>query len=335
MRFEVLRRNLGLKLSCLAAAILLYFVANNQVNPQTAVEVLLRPRFVNTPKNLVVVGEVVVPPLTISGPAALVDGARKRQIPARVDLSNATEGVSRLPVEYDLPDGVRRRIPIDGDESLLATVTLERKEQGIFAVDVLHNESALAGYRYAEAVTKPSKVEVSGRAADVRRVRRVVADVQNTTDRGAIDREVKVTAQDEKSRQVEGVTITPDTVRVAIDLERQPTTKTLLLSLSQQGKPAPGFELYDYALSPSLVTVRGSQDALRALSTLSVRIDVTGIAESTTRTVTIDAPPGITIDGSDQVRVRLEVRAIAGSQSPSTLSNRVESSPRLPGTDPP
>lgn len=328
---EFLRRsNLGLKATCLALAVLLYFVANNQLNPQSTMTTRVRPQLINLSPDLIVIGDVPNIPMLLSGPTGIIEVAQKRPIRARVNMAGAQVGRNTLPVDYDLPDGLRRVAAYAGEESVTVSVVVERRERAKFDVDALRNETAIAGFRYAEPVTTPRSVVVSGRRDLVRKVARVIADVQDAADRGKIDRTVALVAQDDQRRVVDDVTITPANVRVVIDIEQELGRRKMYLGLEKIGEPADGYELYNYALLPAVVRVRGTEAALEARGFHDLRVDVSGLSRSTTRTVRIVPPAGVILDDSDRVRVRLDIRRIA----PVSPVPRPETGPIAPTSGP-
>lgn len=316
-----LRRNLGYKLLSVLIAILLYYVAFTQQNPRTSRDIYVRPEVIGLSASMA----VKLPPegsiITISGPSSALEMLRSQAIRATVDVSQAEEGSNRLPITYVFPPGMRSRVDIEGN--MVTEVALVKKASRPFMPDVIHAGTPPIGYEYRDAITDPRQVAVMGLPSDVARVGRVVASVDNNADEGAIDRMVTLVAQDIGQKVMDSVTIDPPQVRVQIGLKRTLITKRVLLSAQMSGDPAPGFYIASYVFTPAMVTIAGPEETLAERSSLSVSVDVEGIAARTTKTVTIAPPPGVTLrDAPRAVRIRLDVRPIRSFGGPPTGTSR-------------
>ena len=155
------------------------------------------------------------------------------------------------------------------------------------------------------------EVTVQGLAEDLKRVGRVAASVERERDELAVERNVDLYAEDDQHRRVDGIEITPARVKVRVNLRPVPTTKTMLLSAELVGKPAPGYRIATYDVSPAQIVVRGAVEALSAQSSIPVTVDVSGIKASQTKAVTLALPPGMSPQKTLPVfQVRLIVEPI-------------------------
>ena len=137
---------------------------------------------------------------------------------------------------------------------------------------------------------------MTGLSADIRRVARVIAVVPKTEAAGSIDQNVDLVAQDKQWQNVDTVEIQPSRVQVHIGLRLAETTKSVLLSADVKGKPAPGFVVTNYAFRPVALTVVGTEDVLRAISSLTVPVNIdTRANHAVTLTVHPILPAGATL----------------------------------------
>ena len=304
-----LRRNVGFKLLSLGIAVLLYLVASFQRVPQTGGRVFLQPEVVGLPEGLANRTGPKGITVTLTGPAELLDET-KEKIRVSIDGSLARPGTLYLPVRYQLPPDLAGLVQIEGPTT--AEVAIEAKVERLMQIQVLYDRgSALPGTEFRNPVVKPARATVIGLGGDVTRVAQVVALLDNADTAGAVDREVPLSALDEKQQAIPSVQLRPDRVKVMLSLRKVPATKTLVVSATLTGSPAPGHQLIGYRFEPPLVTVRGEPGTLAALSSLRVPVDISGIASSQTRTVALPEPPGIVLDKAQTVAFIVEVRPFA------------------------
>ena len=119
---QIIRRNFGYKLISVIIAVLLYVIADKQLNPRTMSDVYVIPEVADVPNEMVVRSAPAGFTVTVSGLASSV-AAFKAELKATVDLTHAHLGTQKLPIHYKLPSG-------DIDTSawpVNAEVTLEQK----------------------------------------------------------------------------------------------------------------------------------------------------------------------------------------------------------------
>ena len=311
---SALRRNLGYKILALAAAALLYRIASAQQSGRTPVEVFVQPEVMGIPENLVLTAPPPGESFTVTGPASTIEAFKSQNVKAHLDARSAHPGVNRLPLLWNIPDSVRGKLQVQGPEDV--RVSFEAPEVKTLPVEVLFENAPPPGYEYKTPVTTPRQVKVSGRTSEVDRVTRLVASLDNADVSGAIERTVDVVAQDGKDRTVEGVTLTPERVRVQLQVQRTPATKTLLLSADLSGTPAPGFRVTGYRFSPASVVVSGDQTVLGRLSALEIPVSVAGLKQATTRRLDLAAPTGTTLVGAKAVSVAIDVAPLPALVGP-------------------
>lgn len=320
-----IRRNFGYKAISVVVAVLLYAIANAQQNPHLSNDVYVQPQVTDLPEDMVVRVEPSGGMVSVSGSASAVASFKNEAVKATVDASKAHVGVNQLPVSYRLTPGVDL-----AGEPHTAEVTLERKVSRDYFVDPLIDDaSPPPGYEYADAIVEPKKVTVSGPAADVSRVARVVAIVRGGQGTGDIVQQADLIAQTESQQQVDSVEFARSRVQVRVPLRRTAASKTLLLSATLQGAPAPGFAVVGYTFDPLTVTLSGPQERLSRWSSLPVPVSVDGLKQNTVRTVRLTLPPGLTMrDPSETlVHVHVEIQPVSATGPPVGLPPKSLSKP--------
>ena len=306
---RALRRNFGYKVFSLLLSSLLFYIAGAQTDPRAKSDNYIQPEIVRLP-DVLVVREAPVPVLVqVAGPESALSRLDKQPIKATIDGAAAKPGVNHLPIRLTLPPGVvavNRPLPF-------AQFSTERKEQQKYSVDVDFAGTAPAGQEYGDRTVTPSAVVVEGLPEDLKHVARVVASVEREPNELAVERPVTMYAEDDQKRRVEGVTMIPAQVTVRVPLRPVPTTKTMLLSAKLTGKPAPGFRVVTYEISPQSVVVRGAVEAISSRSSLAVPVDVGGVSKTGVRSAALSLPAGLSPqEPLPPIKVRLVVEPIPG-----------------------
>jgi YbbR domain-containing protein len=310
-----LKRNLGYKILSLALGILLYAVAFAQQNPRTSGDVYVQPEVINVPQDMAVKSPPPGSMVSVSGPIAAVQAFRSQSVKAVVDMADGKTGRNTVPVRYRTET---TGVVVSGPQNV--PVTLEKRRKDSWTVDALFDLTPPPGYSYA-AVVEPRRVVVTGLTSDVLQVSRVVAIVNAPDNGSAVSQTVDVVAQNNKNQVIDTVTMDPPRVKVTLNLRATPVQKSLLLSANLTGTPAPGYAVTGYIFEPSSVTVSGMQTLLADRSSLTVPVDVTGLSQSTTRTVTVPIPGGLESANGKAIRatVRLEVRPVSIVSTPTPV----------------
>jgi len=323
--FETIKRNLGYKIFSLIVATLLYYVASAQQNPHVTRDLYIQPEVVKLPQSIVVKDPPAPFPLTVTGPESVLNKTTAQSIRATIDGAIAKPGVNRLPIAIVFPPGIQS----SGNDALpMGQFTTEKKDQKEYGVDVLFAGTAPPGQEYGDPIAIPSNVTVEGLSDDLKRVGRVVAHIEREDNELAVERMVTLVAEDQDKLRVDGVEIIPPQVKVRVKLHPVPTTKTMLLSVEFRGKPAPGFRIASYDPQPNQITVRGAIETLSSRSSITIPVDISGLKESTTKTVTVALPSGIQPqEALPPIKVRLEVQPIPAIDGGTQQQPREEPSP--------
>jgi hypothetical protein len=209
--------------------------------------------------------------------------------------------VVRLPIRYEWPPEVlpraRDRVEVRGRTFVEAT--LERKVGRAFPVAIPPIPPP-PGFGFRPDVPQPREVEVIGAESQVRRVRRVVASINPERAEGTIDAPFGLVARDADGQVVESVQIVPPRAHVRLELTQAIAVKQLLVSASLSGREAPGYQLYEAQIEPSLVRVAGPQDRLALINGLEIPVRVDGPQGGHGSTRACAAAGGIALRGREQ-----------------------------------
>ncbi|WP_080145682.1 CdaR family protein [Marinilactibacillus piezotolerans] len=190
------------------------------------------------------------------------------------------------------------------------TLTVEQKQVEEFEVRAEFNESAhlAEGYTAGEPVLSEEIVTVSGAESTMEQISDVMVVV--APEESDITEDIQLTLNVlvlNASGDPLNVNIDPQQIEVTVPVEG--TQRTVPIVLKKTGT---GNDAYDYNLEfsqgqPENVTVTGETDALEALNNFSVDVDISGITESTIRTVPLTLPEGITGTDPEELEVLIRV----------------------------
>nr|WP_244244606.1 CdaR family protein [Marinilactibacillus kalidii] len=190
------------------------------------------------------------------------------------------------------------------------SLTIEQKRVEEHDVRVEFNASShlSEGYSAGVPVLSSEKVRISGAESTMDEIADVMVVVvpEDSDITEDIDMTINVLVLNEIGDPL-NVNIDPQQIDVTIPVEG--TQRTVPIVLKEAGTVD---ENYNYTLEfaqgePENVTVAGETEALEALKNFSVDVDVSGITESTVRTVPLILPEGITEVDPQELEVLIRV----------------------------
>ena len=246
------------------------------------------------------------------------DTIKPQFLVATVDLSDAKPESSAYRVQLPRNAAIERTG---------VTMRVLTEEVAVIVEEVVQREmeitldpyNAPAGLVFSSAETRPDKVTLRGPLGDLAKVDKVRARVDLSR---AIGLGVRVTLEaiDRSQIPVDAVRCIPNEATVYPRLDKVAPTKNVLVSIvfASGTRPAPGFQLTDFFVSPPTVPVSGEMNllaSLKSLTTEQIRLD--GLKESTTLRVRLVQPSGLRIDRTrTSVDVRLRIEPIPAVPNP-------------------
>lgn len=209
---EIVRKNFALKMLAVALALLgwAYFrltgTSTGAAPEFQQLSIPINP--VNLPLGYVARftdREAVVTVTTKRGEPAV----KPEQIKAVLDLTNKATGVYNLPVQLVAPDVVVQSL-----SPASVTLTVERIEQHAFPVTVHYVGTHPSDVVVSYTGTAPDSAVVRGALSALAKVVAVRADVAMPNQPKSIDEMVRPVAVDAAGSEIEGLSVTPDLVRV-------------------------------------------------------------------------------------------------------------------------
>ncbi len=201
----------------------------------------------------------------------------------------------------------------------VSTVDVQLEEIKLRVMDVHSDvlDGAPPGYTFRTPVITPTQVTVSGPTVLVDQVNDVVADIYLRGSKLPVDREVTALARDALGNLVQGLTLTPSTVNVKVQVEQRVGYKDVSIQTILKGAPAPGYWVSNITVNPSSATIVGSPDALAKVAGYveTVPIDITGVTADVSRRAVLSVPEGVSVLNNEGITVQISVTPILGGQT--------------------
>ena len=342
--------NWTLKLTALVLAIALWSHVRGQVNPWENATFKVKMK-VEAPRGFVLLNGRQMPRdvmITLRGPRLALRALKGpapanplatgedapllsvTQASAKLDFSNPHKGEQDVPIKVlaNLED-----IEVVGAKPSAVAVELDAAETRRFnvRVDLPANDELVI-----ERVTpSAARVQISGLSSQLDLVARVRARVAPGKIGPGVLRDGKIKlsqmpleAVNARGVVVENVFLEPESVNVEIAARERQDQKTVRVSATTKGDPAPGFAIGAIEVSPENLKIRGPRRVLEKLDALAVEVDVANYKSNFNRRVSVSLPEGVgAVDGRRvRVRVVIEPSAAATPDTGSTPSPR----PRQP-----
>lgn len=241
-------------------------------------------------------------------------GLGQDKIKATADASAASAGLDQLPVTVTVADS---RATVETVDPQRIDVQLEALKQKDVPVRLLTSGDIPTGFEMTSAETTPKTVTVGGPQSVVDQVTFVQAIVTLESARTSISQPFPVSPMSDTGPVIsDRLVLVPDRVQVDVTILPAPTYKVLPVAPQVSGQVAVGYEIVGLLADPSTITVTGSPDALRDLTTLQTKpINVGGASSDLAVNADPDLPAGVALARPQQILVRVLVDPIEGSKT--------------------
>ncbi|MEN6357952.1 MAG: CdaR family protein [Armatimonadota bacterium] len=310
----MIRHNLFYKLLALGVAVGLFLYVNAEQNPRARKTYTVPLTAGNVAKGYVAEISQDEASVTISGLKSVMDSIQR--VTAVVDLSSATPSFGRDEKTFKIKANVFGVAPADLDNLDIKVspqsvrVRIEALSGKKLPVEVKFPAAPPLGYSYSNPVLIPGSVSVSGKSTEVSLVKRVVLTLPNRFSDQSIDDYFALTPLDSSGSKVEDVTLSPEKVRLKIELVEVPATKTVIVSPNIQGDPKYPAKVNRVTAVPASVTIMGKPSALAAISTITTdRVSIEGASDTVTSNVDLRVPPGAKVSGHGSARITVYIGA--------------------------
>lgn len=247
--------------------------------------------------------------VVLRAPGSVWDSLETGQISVTLDLANQPYGEINVPLKAHVQNDIVQVVRV---EPASVKLYLERALTQYVPVRLALSGEPALGYTIRSSLTLPSEVAVFGPASRVERVKQVRGTMSVQDKRQSLDQTISLKALDEQGVQVEGVTLSPEVVQARVVLEQLGGFRDLAVRVVITGQVASGYRISNINVSPVLVTIFGSSQAIDGLPGYveTVPVNVENAQGHIAEQVALNLPGGISLLGESSVQVDVSVEAI-------------------------
>lgn len=203
-----------------------------------------------------------------------------------LDLSDVKPGDNTLPLMYSTPNGVT----LDDMVPNQVNVHIELRTTKSFPVNVNISGAPAEGYELGSPVIDPVNAEVTLPASELARVAKVAGNIELDGENATFnEKRLRLAAYDSKGNELENAVISPSTV--AVELPITLPSKTLPLDISFTGSLPGSLVLSRVTPDQDMVTVYGSEEILKNLSSYEAVLNLSSITAPGTEQLKLELKP--------------------------------------------
>lgn len=255
--------------------------------------------------NLVVTGIPETVSVTLEGPRnLLVIAKNSREFKLYIDLSDPEIELGKRNVKIQVRDLNDRLTATVNPETV--EVMIQEKITKEFTVTPEFDRSLLEDGYIAEGPTvNPTTVKITGAKSMIDSIVYVKAIINLEEGvRDSVTLKAQVQAFDKDYNKLD-VEFDPGIVEVKVPIVSP--SKTMSIVPVESGEPISGVSIENIEVEPGEIILYGKQDVLDAIENFQLPVDISNIQESTTLTLPIDLPDGVTSSSVDEVKVKVNV----------------------------
>lgn len=313
-------KNLPTLLTAIVFAIAVWIFAVNQADPT---ETRTYPRtleleIIGLDSSLMIVNDITEQiALTIRAPASILNQLENNSslINVTLDLSGLDSGVHTLTPQVNLglmPAEVVRLNPstifVKLDALVSQTLPIQLRMIG----------NPQIGFEVQTPELSQESVLVSGPQSVVESIDLMLAEVSIVDVSEDVQRTVDVVAYDADGNELDGLTVSPDSIQVNIPVVQRGGYRTVVVKIVTSGQIAPGYRLTNIFSMPPTVTIFSSDPNLvEAIPGFveTTPINLNGADSDLEIRVALNLPEGINVVGSQNVTVEVGIDPIESSVS--------------------
>ncbi|MBQ5420433.1 MAG: hypothetical protein IIU24_10035 [Selenomonas sp.] len=309
---NLVQHNLAAKIVAVLVAVILWGYVMNDQNPSIEGSFNAQVKLINVPDGYKVTQSTETIKITVKGPRSLFAANGDKNFQAHVDMQEAKSGKGSYKVKVDMPQGFEL-VDVQPDTVDVELDPIVRRK---VRADISVNGSPASGVTVAKVSQASAEVIIEGPSKAVSEVERVIGYV-GLTNKNDVDfaLQVPLTAINNDGREVQGITIQPATMYVAVQMARGLTKKIVSIRPVTDNDLPQNLELVSMKPNPLQIEIAGAENIISNLTTVATeKISLADVVGNTDKTVKLALPPGVTVTNHD-VLVRIVVKEKQNTKS--------------------
>jgi YbbR domain-containing protein len=244
--------------------------------------------------------------LIIRAPRAVWASLGEEDFSAVADVKSLSEGTHEVAVSVS---SRHPEVEIVRASPAKITVTLEPVIRKTVLIVARYSGKAADELVPGEPIFDPDRAEVVGPRSLVQDITQATVQVKLDSHAKDIEQKLSLTALNSSGHLIEDVVFAPAEVAVKIPLVKAGKLKSVGILVKTVGQPAAGYWVESLTVTPPIIAVTGSVDALEKLSNVETdTISISGLSADTELAARLLFPPGIVAaENVDKVTVRLKI----------------------------
>lgn len=269
--------------------------------------------------NLVVTGIPETVDVTLEGPRnLLVIAKNSRDFKLYIDLSDPEIELGTRNVKIQVRD-LNDRLTATIDPETVEVLIQEKITKEFNVIPEFDRSLLEDGYIAEEPTVNPTTVKITGARSTIDSIVYVKAIIKLEEGvKDSVTLKAQVQAFDKDYNKLD-VDIDPGTVAVEVPIVSP--SKTMSIVPVESGQPISGVTISNIEVEPDEITLYGKQDVLDTIENFKLPVDISSIQESTTLTLPIALPEGITTSSVEEVTVKVSVTSSESSEEETPPEN--------------
>ena len=296
---NLVQHNLAAKIVAVLVAVILWGYVMNDQNPSIEGSFNAQVKLINVPDGYKVTQSTETIKITVKGPRSLFAANGDKNFQAHVDMQEAKSGKGSYKVKVEMPQGFEL-VEVQPDTVDVELDPIVRRK---VRADISVNGSPASGVTVAKVSQASAEVIIEGPSKAVSEVERVIGYV-GLTNKNDVDfaLQVPLTAINNDGREVQGITIQPATMYVAVQMARGLTKKIVSIRPVTDNDLPQNLELVSMKPNPLQIEIAGAENIISNLTTVATeKISLADVVGNTDKTVKLALPPGVTVTNGVKV----------------------------------
>jgi len=253
--------------------------------------------------------------VTLRAPSSIwsIIDAQSNPVRATLDLTGLDPGEHNVPIQIQIDTQPVRVLSVS---PAIVNVTLEPLGTRTLPVELILNGELAVGYEASDPILSPASITITGPEALVNRVASLQAYLDISGARESVDLSLVVTPVDANGETVTGITVSPNSVALSLEIRQQGGYRDLVVKLVLVGRVENGYRLASITVLPPVVTVYSADTELinslpAYVETIALNLD--GLSADFETNIQLNLPPGVSLVGEQTVLIQVDITAIQGS----------------------
>lgn len=245
------------------------------------------------------------------------------QVRAILDLSGLGAGEHILEIQ---PQVKVRPVQVISISPQSLKVNLEPLDTKSLPIELAVRGEPAIGYLAGAVTLKPRETVISGPESQIKRVARVLVELNIAGLRQDVQSSLPVRMVDGSGQTINGLTVNPETVQVNLPITQQGGYRDIAVKPVLRGQVAGGYRLTSISVYPPVLTVFSENPAIVADLPGIVEtepLNLNGESQNIDTRLKLTLPQGVRVVGEQTVQVQVGIAAIEGSLSLSGIQIEV------------